>query len=186
MHALKTAAFAVSACVLLVAASPPASAATDSAQAPAAVTGKPEDPNDARMRSLRARQVLEMARRGEYGRLNYGRMRQIELSTTSILKTLEGEERIDRLSPDKLKAFNQSQSSLDEVLASLDPDRLVCLKEQKTGSRILKEVCMTIAGRERLAKEARESADAMINKTLCAPGMSDKCAPMNINVGGGQ
>ena len=115
----------------------------------------------------KAAQALELARKGEYGRL----------SNAQINMVLEARNRIERLAKEnssfadfdaeEQRVFDNARDRINRLTRSANKARMVCKKVVKTGTRLIEDECLTIAQREARAKMSRERTE-LIQRGGCS------------------
>jgi hypothetical protein len=101
--------------------------------------------------------TVELALRGEYGRLRRGADRRLLSARDRIAALLKGHANTAELAPkDRIDLVN-AEEVIKAIIKNDDKDRLVCKYEAATGSRMATKECLTIAEREARAKQARRN-----------------------------
>ena len=114
----------------------------------------------------RARLTLELARKGGYGRLTVGQVNMILAAHNRIVKLAERHKSLNELDKLELSTLQNSRARLDRLTKSGDKDRLVCRKVVKTGTRLIKSECLSVAQREERARAAQLAAE-QIQRVVC-------------------
>jgi hypothetical protein len=129
---------------------------------------------DARAFVLEVEQAVEMAGKGEYGRLKRGTMARIERARDTIRTLLDGHAHALELTPaERIELFN-AQELITSSLNHDDKRRMVCKREPTIGSRVATTECLTVEERERRAAVARNSAQKVM-RDVCYPGPGNRC-----------
>ena len=101
--------------------------------------------------------TVELALRGEYGRLRRGADRRLLSARDRIAGLLKGHPTTTELGPkDRIDLVN-AEEVIKAIIKNDDKDRLVCKYEAATGSRMATKECLTVAEREARAKRARRN-----------------------------
>jgi len=114
----------------------------------------------------RAHLTLELARKGGYGRLSAGQINMILAAHNRIVKLADSNKSLNELDKLELSALEYSRARLDKLTKSVDKDRLVCRKVIKTGTRLIKSECLSVAQREERARAAQLAAE-QIQRVVC-------------------
>lgn len=121
--------------------------------------------------------ALDMARRGDYGRIERDDLVRAEDAQQEIERLLAGREKASDLdTEDRVKLLN-SQELITSILRSDEKNRKVCKLVATTGTRVGKSECMTVAQRERRALQASRDMRE-IQRLNCRPG-----APLSASEG---
>jgi hypothetical protein len=125
--------------------------------------------------------AIRMARAGQYGTIGRSGHRRLDAAQRRIHSLLAGHDSALELAPDERVGLYNAQEMVRSLLRSDDKDRMVCRRETKTGSRIPKTECLTVAEREERAQTARQSLDRLerdlcIANTSADPAEAHDCA----------
>ena len=102
--------------------------------------------------------TLELARDGDYGRIEAQDMARLEELRTTIGNLLVNQPNPRALkADDRLIIFN-AQEEMTAIVRNDDKNRKVCKRVTGTATRLAKAECLTVAQRETRAKSVRESA----------------------------
>lgn len=99
--------------------------------------------------------TLELAGKGEYGRLKRGSERRLQAARERIADLLNGHASTSELRPDDQFALVNAEETIKSIVQNEDKSRVVCRFQASTGSRIAAKECMTVAEREERARQAR-------------------------------
>lgn len=133
------------------------SAAADAAAQPDAA-GAPAGEAAALLAEVQT--AVQMARKGDYGPLQKSQLRQLQQAEDEIEDLLAGRTQLEELSEQGRVALYNAQQTITAILRSDDKDRKICKREAVVGSRLSRNVCLTVAEREARAKAAK---DAMVD-----------------------
>lgn len=112
------------------------------------------------------RDTVELAKRGEYGKLKSQEREQLDASYRRMKELLDGHASPLELSlADRIDLFN-AQESIVAIVDRHPKDTMICRRQKSTGTRIPSTECLTIAQREARALGAREAADRL-PKRMC-------------------
>lgn len=98
--------------------------------------------------------TLQMARRGDYGRIGRDELKQVEQAGREIEQLLTGLDRPSQLGTDERVRLMNAQELITATLRSDEKNRRICRLAPNTGSRLGKSECLTVAQRERRAAQA--------------------------------
>ena len=110
--------------------------------------------------------AIRMARAGQYGNIARSEHRRIDSAQRRIHNLLAGHASAAELDHEDRVGLYNAQEQVRAVLRNDDKDRMVCRRETKTGTRVPKVECLTVAEREERAETARQSIDRM-TRGLC-------------------
>lgn len=113
--------------------------------------------------------ALDMARRGDYGRIERDDLKRAEDAQQEIERLLAGRDKASELDTDGRVRLLNSQELITSILRSDDKSRKVCKLVTTTGTRVGKAECMTVAQRERRAIQAARDMRE-IQRLNCRPG----------------
>jgi hypothetical protein len=113
--------------------------------------------------------ALEMARRGDYGRLSRSDLAAVETAHRTVHSILGGVDSLDQLAPEQLAVVNAAITDINELLQVDDKNRRICKRISVTGSRLGAMECLTVTERELRAKSYRNIAGEL-QRGFCMPG----------------
>ena len=119
-------------------------------------------------------QALELASKGEYGRLKRGSEEKLQAARDRIAVLLKGHASARELRPDDRIAVFNAQEVIKSIIQNQDKDRMVCRREAPTGSRIPTTECLTVGEREDRGRAASEGT-AKVLREVCVPGEANPC-----------
>jgi hypothetical protein len=99
--------------------------------------------------------AVQMARKGDYGPLKKDQLRQLQTAQEEIEGLLAGRTQLKELSEQGRVALFNAQQTITAILRSDEKDRKICKREVVIGSRLNRNVCLTVAEREARAKAAK-------------------------------
>jgi len=116
------------------------------------------------------RDSVELARRGEYGKLTAKDRTQLDTSYARI-KDLIGDHESPLELPlaDRIEMFN-AQEVIVAIVDRHPRDTMICRRKQSTGTRIPQTECLTIAQREARSRGAKEAMDRLAKPNPCVSG----------------
>jgi hypothetical protein len=118
---------------------------------------------------------MDLARSGQYGRVNGRNMYKLEGARETMGRLLAGHTSASELKPaERIELYN-AQQEFSSILRNDDKNRVVCQRVAALGTRVAKAECMTIAEREARAKAARDSVDR-VQRNVCYAGEASRCA----------
>jgi hypothetical protein len=164
VYLLLVACFACSTAVAFDGKEPQAAQQAPSTSAPAAT--------EAEARVAEADLQLSLAKTGQYGRLKRGDMDKIEASHQTMVGLLANVGEVADLTEQQQDQLEAAQSSISTLLRANDPNREVCKRAGKTGSRIGVMECLTIAQREARARASRNMIGEL-QRGFCVPGADE-------------
>ena len=120
------------------------------------------------LRDLRT--SVELAKRGEYGKLTAKDRKQLDASYARI-KGLIGDHEDPRELPleDRIDMLN-AQEVIVGIVERHPRDTMICRRKQSTGTRIPQTECLTIAQREARSRGAKEAMDRLAKPNPCVTG----------------
>ena len=119
--------------------------------------------------------TLELASKGEYGKLKRGSEKRLRAARDLIAGLLEGHASARELpQADRIAIFN-AQETIKSIIDSQDKDRMVCSRTTTIGSILPATECMTVGERERRGRDLREGTDK-IQRNACVPNEFTPCA----------
>lgn len=111
--------------------------------------------------------ALDLARRGEYGKIKSADMSTLSDSRDRMAALLDGRATARELLPDQRIELYNAQEAITAILRSDDKNRRVCKRVHSTGTRLAKAECLTVAEREQRARQARiDTADWQRQKCI--------------------
>jgi len=117
---------------------------------------------------------LDMARDGQYGRINRRNMAELEEAHAVLHRLLAGHDNPEELgSEDRIALFN-AQQAITALVGNDDKNRKICKRASVTGSRVGAVECMTVAEREARARASRSMVDDA-QRGFCVPGETSRC-----------
>jgi hypothetical protein len=134
---------------------------------PPAADAHPSGPQEVRRIALigdipsyleRLNETVRLAKKGEFGKLSKHDKERIEVAQSLIVSIL-GERTDDSgLTEEKrLEVFN-AQEEINAIVRADDLNRIVCTREQATGSRLpAVQECLTVGQRKARAAQARDA-----------------------------
>jgi hypothetical protein len=118
--------------------------------------------------------AIGLARSGEYGQLGRSQLSRLDRARNQIAKLLDGHASALELRPDDRIALYNAQEYITSTLRNDDKDRMICKREVRTGTRVPKTECLTVAEREARAETARDNTDKH-QRDVCYPGVGNPC-----------
>lgn len=118
--------------------------------------------------------ALDLARKGEYGRISRGSHEELKAARDRIAGLLEGHASKDELQPDARLAVQHAEDAIQAIIQSQDKNRMVCRREAGTGSRLPRNECLTVAQREARARAAMESTES-VQRMNCVATVDHPC-----------
>ena len=154
---------------LLLAAAPVAAEEPDTAARAEAATAEIRNAKDY-LRDMRT--AVELAQKGEYGKLDSKERRTLDESYKRLHTLLDGHDSPTELPlDDRIEIFN-AQERIVAILDRHPKDTMICRKKKSTGTRIPATECLTIAQREARARNAREAMDRLAKPNPCVSGQN--------------
>ena len=152
--------------IALLLAAGPLQAADESERAQAAMANIRDVPDY--LRGMR--DAVDLAKKGEYGKIDRKQRKTLEQSYDRLRELLAGRATPLELSlEDRIEVFN-AQERIVAILERHPRDTMICRKKQNTGTRIPATECLTIAQREARARNAREAMDRLAKPNPCVSG----------------
>lgn len=124
----------------------------------------------------KAQLVVELAERGDYGRLSKTQINMLIESRNRIVLLAADHEAFADMDQREQKVFVAARERLNRLTQANNKDRMICKKVVKTGTRLVESECLTVAQRERRAEGARERTsrsqgwDCNNKATICDGG----------------
>ncbi len=101
--------------------------------------------------------AMQLARAGQYGKLSkFSRERATE-AARAIANIAKRSSSLADLSAADREVLDNARAQLDEHLRIRNKNRIVCTKEAPIGSRLPRELCLTVGQREDRARNARRA-----------------------------
>jgi hypothetical protein len=119
-----------------------------------------------------AAQAVELARKGDYGRLSAVQMNMILEARNRIQLLANENASIEDFDSNEQRIFDHARERINRLTRSTDKERLVCKRVMKTGTRFVESECLTVAQREARAKSARERTE-QIQRPICPNALCD-------------
>lgn len=118
--------------------------------------------------------AVELAREGQYGRINRRDMQALEDAHATMKQLLEGHDAPEALENEDRVALFNAQHTITAIVGNDDKNRKICKRVAVTGSRVAATECLTVAEREARARASRSMAgDAL--RGYCIPGEASRC-----------
>jgi hypothetical protein len=120
--------------------------------------------------------TLELARKGGYGPMSERQLNMIQESYARLEALAAQNKTMADLDSEELERLRAARERIERLTKSADANRIVCKRAVKTGTRLIKAECLTVAERERRARGARERTERLQNQTcpngalLCGAG----------------
>ena len=119
------------------------------------------DIHDARGYLRDMRTSVELAKRGEYGKLSSKDKKQLDISYARLKTLLDGHDSpLELPLEDRIDLYN-AQEAIVAIVKRHPRDTMVCRRKQSTGTRIPQTECLTIAQREARSRGAKEAMDRL-------------------------
>jgi hypothetical protein len=107
------------------------------------------------------RTSVELARRGEYGKLDTGDRKRLDSAYARLKKLLDGRQTpLELPLADRIDLFN-AQEAIVAIVNRHPRDTMICRRKQATGTRIPRTECLTIAQREARSRGAKEAMERL-------------------------
>jgi hypothetical protein len=107
------------------------------------------------------RESVELARRGEYGKLAAADRKKLDASYERIKDLLgDHESPLELPLEDRIAMFN-AQEAIVAIVERHPRDTMICRRKKSTGTRIPQTECLTIAQREARSRGAQEAMDRL-------------------------
>ncbi len=119
-------------------------------------------------------QMLANASAGTYGDLRRGASKELESARNAIAAALGTRTTFDGLPEDGQLAIQNAEDTISAILRNKEKDRMVCRRQNKTGTRFATSECMTVAQREARAVSAAE-ATGYVQRENCIPTAENPC-----------
>jgi hypothetical protein len=119
--------------------------------------------------------AVYLAGEGGYGSLRRGDMQRLKEARDVIVRHLDGKRDARALPPEERLAVFNAQEAITAIIRNDDKNRLVCRKLTSTGSRVPKTECLTVAERERMARNSQNLTSDVLRMD-CVPGEGNPCA----------
>jgi hypothetical protein len=119
--------------------------------------------------------AVYLAGEGGYGPLKRGDLQRLKDAHAVIFGHLDGKRDARELPPEARIAVYNAQEAITAIIRNDDKNRMVCRKLTSTGSRVPKTECMTVAERERMARNSQNLANDVLRMD-CVPGEGNPCA----------
>jgi hypothetical protein len=107
----------------------------------------------------KATQAVELARRGEYGRLSDVQINMITEARNRIARLAEENASVEDFDSSERRIYDHARERINRLTRSTDKQRLVCKRVVKTGTRLIEAECLTVAQREARARGSRERSE---------------------------
>ena len=116
------------------------------------------------------RDSVELAKRGEYGKLSTADRKKLDTSYARIKDLLGDHESPLELSlQDRIAMFN-AQEVIVAIVERHPRDTMICRRKKSTGTRIPQTECLTIAQREARSRGAKDAMDRLAKPNPCVSG----------------
>lgn len=116
--------------------------------------------------------AVDLAKKGEYGKLDRKSRKTLEQSWARVQDLLDGHDSPMELPIDERIDLLNAQERIVGILERHPRDTLICRKKKSTGTRIPATECLTIAQREARARHAREAMDRLAKPNPCVSGQN--------------
>ena len=155
--------------LLLFLAAAPVAAADESDTAARAEAATAEI-GDAKAYLRDMRTAVELAKKGEYGKIKQKERAVLDDSYARLKQLLDGHDSpLELPLAERIEVFN-AQERIVAIVERHPKDTMICRKKQSTGTRIPATECLTIAQREARARSAREAMDRLAKPNPCVSG----------------
>jgi hypothetical protein len=116
------------------------------------------------------RDSVELAKRGEYGKLSGADRKKLDASYGRIKELLgDHDSPLEMPLDDRIAMFN-AQEAIVAIVERHPRDTMICRRKQSTGTRIPQTECLTIAQREARSRGAKEAMERMAKPNPCVSG----------------
>jgi hypothetical protein len=118
------------------------------------------------MAADKAAQAVELARKGDYGRLSATQTNMI-LEARNRLQQLANENAsTEDFDSSERRIFDHARERINRLTRRTDKQRVVCKRAMKIGTRFLETECSSVAQREARAEGSRERTE-QIQRPIC-------------------
>ena len=107
------------------------------------------------------RTSVDLARRGEYGKLSSKDRKQLDTSYARLKTLLDGHDSPLELPLEERIDLYNAQEVIVAIINRHPRDTMICRRKQATGTRIPQTECLTIAQREARSRGAKEAMDRL-------------------------
>lgn len=118
--------------------------------------------------------AIELAREGQYGRINRRDMQALEEAHATVKRLLDGRDAPEELANEDRVALFNAQHTITSIVGNDDKNRKICKRVAVTGSRVAATECLTVAEREARARASRNMAGEAL-RGYCMPGEASRC-----------
>lgn len=123
--------------------------------------------DDVRAYLDRVRNVIALARAGEYGRIKSSDLNRAVAAKEKIEMLLSNRSDTNGLSDEQQLELVNAQETIKSVVQADDKNRVVCTRSVGLGSRLPARECMTVGQREARAASAREATNDLQRPLGC-------------------
>jgi hypothetical protein len=102
--------------------------------------------------------VIDLAKRGDYGRLSQTRINMLTESRNRIVELAAEHKTFAEMDEQEQRVFANARERLNRLTQADNKDRIVCKRVVRTGTRFTDSECLTVAQRERRAEGSRARA----------------------------
>jgi hypothetical protein len=114
----------------------------------------------------KATQAVELARKGEYGRLSSVQINMLVEARNRLTQLAKENASVDDFDSGEQRILDHALERINRLTRSTNKERLVCKKVVKTGTRFVTNECLTVAQREERAKSSRDRTE-QIQRAIC-------------------
>ena len=118
------------------------------------------------------RVTVELAQKGEYGKLTSAERKTLARSYARLGALLDGHDTPAELPLEERIALYNAQEAIVAIVERHPRDTMICRRKKSTGTRIPSTECLTIAQREARARASREAMDRLAKPNPCVSGQN--------------
>ncbi len=121
-----------------------------------------------------AQLAVDLARSGQYGKLSTRQIKLVNAALDTIQAIAQTNASLGDLDQTERRELRNSRIRMDKILRVRNKHRIVCTSEAKTGSRLGRQLCLTVAQREERARNSKRQARDL-QRGYCIPGENARC-----------